>query len=202
MMRPETRNHSDGRWQDGAGTLANLNPSDITDVISHYAQASGTQVKAAVHAARHAQPLWWAAGIQKRHDVLMAIGTELMARAAEIGTLSAREDGKTLTGAKGEVTRAGRFFTYLAAKALRLIGDSPFGLTAGIMTCSLTRANHFRSHMRAGCVMVNLPTAGTDYHVPFAGRGASSYGPREQGQYAAEFHTTVKTACVAAGAPE
>ena len=43
-------------------------------------------------------------------------------------------------------------------------------------------------------VMVNLPTAGVDYHVPFGGRKGSSYGPREQGRYAAEFYTTVKTA--------
>jgi acyl-CoA reductase-like NAD-dependent aldehyde dehydrogenase len=482
-MRVETRNHIAGHWQDGVGTLANLNPSDTTDVIGQYAQASAAQVEEAVHAARHAQPLWWAAGIQKRHDVLMAIGTELMARATEIGTLLAREEGKTLAEGKGEVTRAGQFFTYFAAEALRLIGDhaqsvrpgieidvrpepvgvvaiispwnfpvatpawkiapalafgnavvwkpatltpasavaltdiitrqdippglfnlvagpgrdvgqklvehpgidaisftgsvpvgrgiaaaavanmtklqmemgsknpmlimddadvdlavthaanaafggtgqkctaasrlivhstvldeftdklvkaaqafkvghalaegtqigpvvsadqlaqnlnyvalgraegatlltggtrldratdgyfmspavfagttnemrlnreemfapitcilradsyaealalandSPFGLTAGIMTRSLARASHFRANMRAGCVMVNLPTAGTDYHVPFGGRGASSYGPREQGQYAAEFYTTVKTAYVAAGAP-
>jgi len=51
-------------------------------------------------------------------------------------------------------------------------------------------------------VMVNLPTAGTDYHVPFGGRGMSSFGPREQGRYAAEFFTTVKTAYLAAGVPE
>ena len=37
------------------------------------------------------------------------------------------------------------------------------------MTRSLARASHFRASMRAGCVMVNLPTAGTDYHVPFGG---------------------------------
>ena len=43
-------------------------------------------------------------------------------------------------------------------------------------------------------VMVNLPTAGVDYHVPFGGRKGSSYGPREQGRYAQEFYTTVKTA--------
>jgi alpha-ketoglutaric semialdehyde dehydrogenase len=42
--------------------------------------------------------------------------------------------------------------------------------------------------------MVNLPTAGVDYHVPFGGRKGSSYGPREQGRYAVEFYTTVKTA--------
>ncbi|GBQ39933.1 NAD-dependent aldehyde dehydrogenase [Acidocella aminolytica 101 = DSM 11237] len=87
-------------------------------------------------------------------------------------------------------------------EALAIANDSPFGLTAGIMTRSLSRASHFRANMRAGCVMVNLPTAGTDYHVPFGGRGASSYGPREQGRYASEFYTTVKTAYVAAGVPE
>ena len=483
-MTVETRNHIAGRWQDGATTVENRNPSDLRDVIGHYAQASTAQVDEAVAAARAAQPLWWAAGIQKRHDVLMAIGTELMARAGEIGTLLAREEGKTLAEGKGEVYRAGQFFTYYAAEALRLIGDhaqsvrpgieidvrrealgvvaiispwnfpvatpawkiapalafgnavvwkpanltpasavalteiiarqdipaglfnlvagagrdvgqhlaghrgidaisftgsvpvgrgiaaaavanmtkvqmemgsknpmlimddadldlavahaagaafggtgqkctaasrlivhakvhdafveklvaaaqgfkvgpaldpasqigpvvsadqldqnlgyitlgrsegaelltggnrlscategyfmapavfagtrndmrinreemfapitcvikvdsyaealatandSEFGLTAGIMTRSLARASHFRANMRAGCVMVNLPTAGTDYHVPFGGRGASSHGPREQGQYAAEFYTTVKTAYVAAGVPE
>jgi len=88
------------------------------------------------------------------------------------------------------------------AEALATANDSPFGLTAGIMTRSLARASHFRANMRAGCVMVNLPTAGTDYHVPFGGRGASSFGPREQGSYAVEFYTTVKTAYVAAGVPE
>ena len=87
-------------------------------------------------------------------------------------------------------------------EALHIANDSDFGLTAGIMTRSLARASHFRANMRAGCVMVNLPTAGTDYHVPFGGRGASSFGPREQGRYAAEFYTTVKTAYVAAGRPE
>lgn len=483
-MTLETRNHIAGHWQDGTATQANVNPSDLTDVIGHYAQASAAQLDEAIAAARAAQPIWWAAGIQKRHDVLMAIGTELMARATEIGSLLAREEGKTLAEGKGEVYRAGQFFTYYAAEALRVIGDhaqsvrpgieidvrreavgvvavispwnfpvatpawkiapalaygnavvwkpanltpasavalteiitrqdipaglfnlvvgsgrdigqklvehrgidaisftgsvpvgrgiamaaiqnmtkvqmemgsknpmlimddadldlavthaagaafggtgqkctaasrlivhasihdafveklvaaakafkvghalsegmqigpvvsagqlaqnldyvqiakaegaellcggtrldretegyfmapavfartrndmrvnreemfapitcvikvdsyaealstandSDFGLTAGIMTRSLARANHFRANMRAGCVMINLPTAGTDYHVPFGGRGASSYGPREQGSYASEFYTTVKTAYVAAGVPE
>ncbi|MFD1881624.1 aldehyde dehydrogenase family protein [Paracoccus pacificus] len=473
-----------GRWQAGAGTIENLNPSDLSDVIGAYAQAGADQLDEALEAARRAQPVWWAAGIQKRHDVLMAIGTELMARAEEIGRLVSREEGKPLAEGKGEVYRAGQFFTYYAAEALRnqgdlaesvrpgieidvrrepvgtvaiispwnfpvatpawkiapalaygnavvwkpanltpasavalteiiarqdippglfnlvtgpgravgqrlvdsplidaisftgsvavgrgiaasaianmtkiqmemgsknpmlimddadldlavthaagaafggtgqkctaasrlivheaihdafveklvkaaqalrvgnaldeatqigpvvsddqlrqnldyislgisegaellcggdrlerptdgyfmapavfggtrndmrinreemfapitsiiragsyaealaIANDSAFGLTAGIMTRSLARAAHFRANMRAGCVMVNLPTAGTDYHVPFGGRGASSYGPREQGRYAAEFYTTVKTAYVAAGVPE
>ncbi len=78
--------------------------------------------------------------------------------------------------------------------ALALANDTPFGLAAGIATTSLKHATHFKRHSQAGMVMVNLPTAGVDYHVPFGGRKGSSYGPREQGRYAAEFYTTVKTA--------
>ena len=87
-------------------------------------------------------------------------------------------------------------------EALSLVNDTNFGLTSGIVTKSLARATHFRRNVRTGCVMVNLPTAGTDYHVPFGGRGESSYGPREQGAYAREFYTTVKTAYVSAGTPD
>ena len=87
-------------------------------------------------------------------------------------------------------------------EALNLVNDTNFGLTSGIITKSLARATHFRRNVRTGCVMVNLATAGTDYHVPFGGRGDSSYGPREQGGYAEEFYTTVKTSYIASGTPE
>ena len=87
-------------------------------------------------------------------------------------------------------------------EALHTVNDTRFGLTAGIVTRSLARASDFRARARSGCVMVNLATAGTDYHVPFGGRGESSYGPREQGSAAAEFYTTVKTAYISAGLPE
>ena len=86
-------------------------------------------------------------------------------------------------------------------EALAIANDTEFGLTAGIVTKSLARATHFRRTVKTGCVMVNLPTAGTDYHVPFGGRGNSSFGSREQGRYAVEFYTQVKTAYIAAGAP-
>jgi alpha-ketoglutaric semialdehyde dehydrogenase len=83
--------------------------------------------------------------------------------------------------------------------ALALANDTPFGLCAGICTESLSKATHFKHHAEVGMVMVNLPTAGVDPHVPFGGRKQSSHGPREQGAYAAEFYTTVKTAYTAAG---
>jgi aldehyde dehydrogenase (NAD+) len=77
---------------------------------------------------------------------------------------------------------------------LQLANDTAYGLCAGICTTSLKHATHFKRHVQAGMVMVNLPTAGVDFHVPFGGRKASSWGPREQGAYAREFYTTVKTA--------
>ncbi len=79
-------------------------------------------------------------------------------------------------------------------EALATANDTPFGLSAGIATTSLKHATHFKRNSEAGMVMVNLPTAGVDFHVPFGGRKGSSYGPREQGKYAAEFYTSVKTA--------
>ena len=82
-------------------------------------------------------------------------------------------------------------------EALAVANDSSFGLSWGICTTSLKYASDFKRNAEAGLVMVNLPTAGVDYHVPFGGRKGSSYGPREQGRYAVEFYTTVKTAYTA-----
>jgi aldehyde dehydrogenase (NAD+) len=482
-MSNPNHNFIAGEWLAGADEIANINPSDLSDVIGHYAQADGAQLQCALDAAAVAQREWARAGLERRYNVLMAIGNELIARCDELGTLLAREEGKTQPEGRGEVYRAGQFFTYYAAEALRQIGDnadsvrdgievdvrrepvgtvaiispwnfpvatavwkiapalafgnavlwkpanlvpasavalaeiisrqdipaglfnlvmgsgrdvgqrlveSPqvhaisftgsvpvgrgiaqaavanftrvqlemgsknalaimddadldvavncalngafgstgqkctassrlvvhrdihdafverlvdgaskmvvghaleagtqigpvssdaqlqqnlanvelgkkeggellcggerverategyfmtpavftgtrndwqvnreelfapiacvievdsydealatvndtrFGLAAGIVTRDLARATHFRRNARTGCVMVNLPTAGTDYHVPFGGRGESSYGPREQGQYAKEFYTTVKTAYIASGIP-
>jgi aldehyde dehydrogenase (NAD+) len=82
-------------------------------------------------------------------------------------------------------------------EALQVANDVPFGLSSGIVTSSLKYAADFRRRSQAGMVMVNLPTVGIDYHVPFGGTKGSSYGPREMGRYAAEFYTTVKTSYIA-----
>jgi aldehyde dehydrogenase (NAD+) len=482
-MTENKNNFIAGEWLAGDNSIENRNPSDLSDIIGHFAQASSTQLGKALDAARAAQKIWAATGLEARQTVLMNIGNELMERSAELGTLLSREEGKPLAEGKGEIYRAGQFFTYYAAETLRQIGDSAdsvrpnieidvrrepvgtvaivspwnfptatavwkiapalafgnaviwkpanlvpasavalaeimsrqnlpaglfnlvmgaggsigqqliespaidaisftgsvevgkqiaqsaignltkvqmemgsknalavmddgdmdiavaaalggafggtgqkctassrlivhsavhdefveklaagaaamvvdnaliegtqigpvvsqsqldenmaymelaraeggevicggervnrgtdgyymtpavvagtsndwrinreemfapiacvikadsydealhlvndthFGLTSGIITRDLARASHFRRNARTGCVMVNLPTAGTDYHVPFGGRGSSSYGPREQGGYAVEFYTTVKTAYISSGTP-
>ncbi len=105
---------------------------------------------------------------------------------AEAGMRIAREE---IFGPVASIQRVADYEAALAAA-----NDSEFGLSAGICTTSIKHAEHFKREAQAGMVMVNLPTAGVDYHVPFGGRKASSFGPREQGAYARDFYTIVKTA--------
>ncbi len=81
-------------------------------------------------------------------------------------------------------------------EALQIANDTEFGLSSGICTNSLAHSSHFRRHSRAGVVAVNLTTTGSEYHVAFGGRKASSYGAREQGRYAMDFYTAIKTSYV------
>ena len=79
-------------------------------------------------------------------------------------------------------------------EGLAVANDTAFGLSSGIFTTSLKHATDFRKKSQAGMAMINLPTAGVDYHVPFGGRKGSSYGAREQGRHAVDFYTAIKTA--------
>jgi alpha-ketoglutaric semialdehyde dehydrogenase len=81
-------------------------------------------------------------------------------------------------------------------EAIAVANDTPYGLVAGVVTTSLGHAARFKAEAAAGMVMVNMPTAGMDFHAPFGGVKASSFGPREQGSYAREFFTYVQAAYV------
>jgi len=116
-------NYIDGQWVAGNQYQANINPSDLSDVIGEYAQADAAQVDAAIAAARKAFPAWSAGGIQARADALEKVGLEILARREELGTLLAREEGKTLPEAIGEVARAGNIFKFFAGECLRQAGE-------------------------------------------------------------------------------
>src|SRR5688572_12819237 len=131
-MSVETRNYLDGTWCAGATRVENRNPSDTSDLIGLYEQADLDQVEQAIAAARAAQPAWAATGPERRHDILMSIGRELMARADEIGAMLSREEGKPLAEGRGEVHRAGQFFAYFAAEALRQMGEATDSVRPGI----------------------------------------------------------------------
>lgn len=112
-----------GEWITTSHAVDNINPSDISDVIDSFAQAGRAEAEAAISAASDAAFDWGLSGPQQRHDILLAAGTEILARKQELGELLAREEGKILPEAIGEVTRAGHIFNFFAGEALRLTGD-------------------------------------------------------------------------------
>ncbi|PTP69986.1 aldehyde dehydrogenase family protein [Vibrio splendidus] len=121
-----------GEWQAGVSTVANINPSDISENIGNFAQASADQVQQAISAAKHAQPEWEKTPIERKQAVLQAIGDELIARCDELGTLLSREEGKPFAEGRGEIYRAGQFFQYFAAEVLRQIGDNAESVRPGV----------------------------------------------------------------------
>ncbi|WP_202602357.1 aldehyde dehydrogenase family protein [Vibrio toranzoniae] len=121
-----------GEWQAGVSTVANINPSDISENIGNFAQASAEQVQQAISVAKHAQPEWEKTPIERKQAVLQAIGDELIARCDELGTLLSREEGKPFAEGRGEIYRAGQFFQYFAAEVLRQIGDNADSVRPGV----------------------------------------------------------------------
>jgi len=121
-----------GKWVDGSGVTQNINPSDVSDIVGDYTQASKDQTLEAIAAAKAAAPAWGMASPQVRADALDMIGTEILARKQEIGTLLSREEGKTLPNGIGEATRAGQIFKFFAQEALRVEGTYLNSLRPGL----------------------------------------------------------------------
>ncbi len=176
-----------------AERLSKLNVDD--------ALGEGTEIGPVVDDAQLAKDLEYV-GIARKEGGKLAYGGERLRRPKNGYYLSpaliTETDGKMRINKEevfGPVASVIRVRDY--DEALAVANDTQFGLSAGICTTSLKFASHFKEHAQAGMVMVNLPTAGVDYHVPFGGRKGSSYGSREQGKYAVEFYTTVKTCYIA-----
>ena len=112
-----------GSWVESTSTSENINPSDLSDIIGNYASGDEHTINQAVEAAKQAFPSWSQSNIQARSNALDFIGNEILARASELGELLAREEGKTLGEATGEVNRAGQIFKFFAGECLRLSGE-------------------------------------------------------------------------------
>lgn len=127
-----TRAFIAGEWREADNASRNINPSDTDDVIGEFASCTSEMVEQAIDAAVIAQPRWAAMSPVARADVLDRAGQEILARAAELGDLLAREEGKTLPEATGEVVRAGHVFRYYAGEAVRNGGTAIDGLREGV----------------------------------------------------------------------
>jgi len=121
-----------GEWLEGVDINANINPSDLSDAVGQYTRADTKQAEQAIAAARAAFPAWSTSGIQARSDALDKIGTEILARRAELGEILAREEGKTLPESIGEAARAGQIFKFFAGEVLRVHGEKLPSVRPGV----------------------------------------------------------------------
>ena len=167
-----------------------------------HALGEGIEIGPAIHEAQLDKDLRYV-GIATAEGATLAVGGERLQRDTPGWYLSPALLTETGNAARinreevfGPVASVIRVRDY--EEALATANDTEFGLCAGLCTTSLKHATHFRRAAQAGLVMINLPTAGLDYHLPFGGRKSSSYGPREQGEAAREFYTQGKTAYVMA----
>ncbi len=126
------KNYIAGNWVEGVSSIKNMNPSNHSEVVGEFAQASSAQVQEALAAAQAAQVEWQATGLEARLNVLQAIGDEMIARCDELGTLLSREEGKPFAEGRGEVYRAGQFFQYYAAEVLRQMGETADSVRPGV----------------------------------------------------------------------
>ncbi|MGZ9021593.1 MAG: aldehyde dehydrogenase family protein, partial [Rhodoplanes sp.] len=126
------KNFVAGEWVEGVAVNRDVNPSNLDDVVGEYASADAAQTEAAIDAAHAAFPAWAMASPEVRSDALDRVGAELLARKDELGRLLAREEGKTLPEAVGEMVRAGRVFKFFAGEALRVTGDRLASVRPGV----------------------------------------------------------------------
>ncbi len=125
-------NYVAGEWVDGGTTVADVNPSDLTDVVDEFAVADDAQVDDAIAAAAAAAPAWAGTTPGERFAVLERVGLELSARADELGTLLSREEGKPKAEGVGEVQRASQIFRFFAGEALRVPGEHVRSVRPGV----------------------------------------------------------------------
>lgn len=131
-VKSEQSLYIQGEWQAGESTVSNINPSDISQNLGEFSQASEWQVQQAIQAAKQAQPTWEKTPIEHKQSILQAIGDELITRCDELGEILSREEGKPFVEGRGEIYRAGQFFQYFAAEVLRQIGDSALSVRPGV----------------------------------------------------------------------
>jgi len=179
------------------GRFAEAMVERIKGLVVDDAVKSGTQIGPVVDQSQLDQDLSYV-GIGKDEGAKLAVGGDRLNRGAPgfyMAPALFTDADNSMRIAREEIF--GPVSAMIPARdyenALAIANDTEFGLCAGICTTSLKHASHFKRNAEAGMTMVNLPTAGVDYHVPFGGRKGSSFGSREQGRYAVEFYTTVKT---------
>ena len=163
---------SDGR------TFDVTDPSD-NSVIATVADCSPQDTEAAIKIAHAAFPAWRATPAKERSRILRRWFDLMMAHQDELGDILAREQGKPLAEAKGEIAYGASFIEWFAEEAKRVYGDiipaptggkeilalrEPIGVTAAITPWNFPNAMITRKvgpALAAGCTSIVKPAGET-----------------------------------------
>ena len=129
FMQLKTQLYIDGKWVNGASTLAVTDPSDDS-VIANVQVSSDKDCAEAVDAAARAFKSWSKTAPRVRGEVLRKAFEIMVAEADRLAEIVSKENGKVLTDAKGEILYAAEFFRWFSEEAVRINGEfrsSPSG---------------------------------------------------------------------------
>jgi succinate-semialdehyde dehydrogenase/glutarate-semialdehyde dehydrogenase len=129
FMQLKTQLYIDGKWVNGASTLAVTDPSD-NSVIANVQVSSDKECADAVDAAARAFKSWSKTAPRVRGEVLRKAFEIMVAEADRLAEIVSKENGKVLTDAKGEILYAAEFFRWFSEEAVRINGEfrsSPSG---------------------------------------------------------------------------
>ena len=125
------------RAESGGELVRDLNPSDSEDVVALVPAGSRSAVDAAVEAAGAALTAWRKASGPARAEHLYRWSQVVEGRREEIAQAMAREVGKPIAEARGEVARGVVLLRYYAGEAVREIGDVVPSQAAGALQFTL-----------------------------------------------------------------
>ncbi|PYC77186.1 aldehyde dehydrogenase [Streptomyces tateyamensis] len=84
-------------------------------------------------------------------------------------------------------------------EAIALANANRHSLACSVHSRDLDAALAAADRLTAGMIRINAPSSGVDFHLPFGGAKAASFGAREQGQAALEFYTASRTVTLLPG---
>lgn len=114
----------------GTASVQSVNPWNPEETLADVAIGSTADVDQAVQAATSAFSGWCGRTASARADALFAWADKVQARSDELATAIAREVGKPLGEAKGEIGRTVSLLRYYAGEAVRPSGEVVPALTS------------------------------------------------------------------------
>lgn len=114
-----------GKWIKSTGieTFETKNPA-TGETLASFPMGTREDVIKAINSAEQAFPKWKSTPAPKRGEILLRAATIMRSRKEELGELVAKEMGKIISEANGDVQESIDFLEYIAGEGRRLFGET------------------------------------------------------------------------------